>query len=141
VTLGQKLEFFTMNFFLFFLLLDKRLFNSSRKKMTLKDRVLVVQGGYVSQSHGQQLSITKKSNALDKPKPNVLNATARKLEKNHNFESSNGSSTNNNSSKYDDDASENDGRSSIVHAAAPPPAPAVPEVTVMRRLILEFQSI
>lgn len=89
----------------------------------MKDRVLVVQGGYVSQSHGQQLNVTKKSNALDKPKPNVLNATAKKLEKNHNFESSNGSNNNNNN-KYEDDPSENDGKT------APPPAPAVPEVTV-----------
>jgi len=84
---------------------------------------LVVQGGYVSQSHGQQLSVTKKSNALDKPKPNILNKSAAKLDKTY---GSNGSSNNINNNN-DDDTSEHDSKR---FAEPAPVAPAVPEVTV-----------
>ncbi len=43
-----------------------------------KDRVLIVQGGYVAQSHSTQLNVQKKSNVLDKPKSNVLNSAGTK---------------------------------------------------------------
>jgi hypothetical protein len=85
---------------------------------------LVVQGGYVSQSHGQQLSVTKKSNALDKPKPNILNKSAAKLDN----KNQNGSSNNNINNNNDDDTSEHDSKHKFVEPA--PVAPAVPEVTV-----------
>jgi hypothetical protein len=81
---------------------------------------LVVQGGYVSQSKGKQLSITKKSNALDKPKPNAL--APKKSAKNDDDESNNNESTvdNGGSEKKDTTMS----LSSVSHSAAEP------EVTV-----------
>lgn len=54
---------------------------------------MVVQGGYVSQSKGKQLSITKKSNALDKPKPNALASKKAASKKDDDDESNNNEST------------------------------------------------
>jgi hypothetical protein len=72
----------------------------------------------VSQSQGTQLSVTKKSNVLDKPKPNILNA---KKQSNHD------ASNNNNSNSVDNNDS---GVSKYDTAPTPVAAPAVPEVTV-----------
>lgn len=83
----------------------------------IQDRVLIVQGGYVSQSQGQQLSVTKKSNVLDKPKPNALNS---KKQSNHDQSNNNNTSTDINDSA----TSRYESRSS------PAPVAAVPEVTV-----------
>lgn len=80
---------------------------------------MVVQGGYVSQSKGKQLSITKKSNALDKPKPNAL--APKKSAKNDDDESNNNESTDNGGSDKKDTTMS---LSSVSHAAAEP------EVTV-----------
>jgi hypothetical protein len=77
---------------------------------------LVVQGGYVSQSKGKQLNITKKPNALDKPKPNAL--APKKPAKNDEDES------NNNESAVDNGGSQ---RTPDTDA---PAARAEPEVTV-----------
>lgn len=84
--------------------------------ISLKDRVLIVQGGYVSQSQGTQLSVTKKSNVLDKPKPNILNAKKSSATTNHDQSNNNNSSTDINDS-------------APTRYEAPAPAPAVPEVT------------
>lgn len=54
---------------------------------------MVVQGGYVSQSKGKQLSITKKSNALDKPKPNALASKKAASTREDDDESNNNEST------------------------------------------------
>jgi hypothetical protein len=79
---------------------------------------LVVQGGYVSQSKGKQLNITKKPNALDKPKPNAL-APKKTTSKNDEDES------NNNESTVDNGGSQKSPDSTVT------PAPrAEPEVTV-----------
>lgn len=85
--------------------------------ISLKDRVLIVQGGYVSQSQGTQLSVTKKSNVLDK-KPNILNSGKKTA--NHD------QSNNNNSVDNNDSGSTNKQEYSSPSQAA---APAVPEVT------------
>lgn len=82
---------------------------------------MVVQGGYVSQSKGKQLSITKKSNALDKPKPNAL-APAKKPAKNEDDESNNNESTVDNGGGAKQDTTMS--LSSVTHASAEP------EVTV-----------
>jgi hypothetical protein len=84
----------------------------------IQDRVLIVQGGYVSQSQGTQLSVTKKSNVLDKPKPNALNA--KKTTTNHD------QSNNNNSSMDINDSGSTRNEAAYTQSSAP----AVPEVTV-----------
>lgn len=89
------------------------------KKNVTQDRVLIVQGGYVSQSQGTQLSVTKKSNVLDKPKPNILNS-----KKTTNHDQSN---NNNSSMDINDSASTRDRQEATSYSA---PAPAVAEVTV-----------
>lgn len=85
-----------------------------------------MQGGYVSQSQGQQLNVTKKSNVLNKSKPNALNSAAKKLQ---NHDSSN---NNNNDADINDSASNK--TSHYERDPSPPPAvapaPVVPEVTV-----------
>lgn len=78
---------------------------------------MVVQGGYVSQSKGKQLSITKKPNALDKPKPNAL--APKKTGKNDEDESNNNEST-----------VDNGGSVKSPEAMTMPLARAEPEVTV-----------
>lgn len=86
---------------------------------TIQDRVLIVQGGYVSNSKGTQLNVTKKSNALDKPKPNILNSKKSATTTNNDQSNNNNSVDNNDSgSRYES------------QAQSAPPAPAVPEVTV-----------
>jgi hypothetical protein len=86
-----------------------------------------VQGGYVSQSQGQQLNVTKKSNVLDKGKPNILNSAAKKLQNHENNNNNKDSGADNNdsgshkTSHYERDPSP---------PAPAPPAPVVPEVTV-----------
>lgn len=72
----------------------------------------------MSQSQGTQLSVTKKSNVLDKPKPNVLNSTKK---------STNHDQSNNNNSMDINDS----GSTRYEHMSPPAPiAQAVPEVTV-----------
>jgi hypothetical protein len=92
-----------------------------------------VQGGYVSHSQGQQLNVTKKSNALDKPKPNILNSAAKKLHSSSNDQSNN-NNNNNNSNSSNNNADSNDSgpvKHSYDRAPSPiAPPPAVPEVTV-----------
>lgn len=75
----------------------------------------------MSQSQGTQLSVTKKSNVLDKPKPNILNST----KKSSNHDQSN---NNNNSTDINDSATKYESFSPPA-----PVAPAVPEVTVSLR--------
>lgn len=89
--------------------------------INLQDRVLIVQGGYVSQSQGTQLSVTKKSNVLDKPKPNILNSNSKKGSANHD-------QSNNNNSSMDI----NDSASTRHHETFSPTSQqqAAPEVTV-----------
>lgn len=70
----------------------------------------------MSQSQGTQLSVTKKSNVLDKPKPNILNS--KKAPGNH--DQSNNNSVDNNDS----------GPTRYESASYQAPAAAVPEVTV-----------
>lgn len=77
----------------------------------------------MSQSQGTQLSVTKKSNVLDKPKPNILNA--KKTSANHDASNNNNSSTD-----------INDSGPTRREASPVPVAPAVPEVTV-RHLIVD----
>lgn len=78
---------------------------------------MVVQGGYVSQSKGKQLNITKKPNALDKPKPNAL--APKKSAKVDEDES------NNNESTVDNGGSHKSPESTVTSAGR-----AEPEVTV-----------
>lgn len=90
-----------------------------------------MQGGYVSQSQGQQLNVTKKSNVLDKGKPNILNSAAKKLQ-NHSNESSN-NNNNNSGADINDSASHKTSHHYEREPSPPapaPPAPVVPEVTV-----------
>jgi len=93
-----------------------------------------VQGGYVSSSHGQQLNVTKKSNVLDKGKPNILNAATKKLQhSNNNHDQSNNNTTNNNATDSNDSGSHTTSKYEKQErepSPIPPPAPAVPEVTV-----------
>lgn len=84
----------------------------------LQDRVLIVQGGYVSQSQGTTLNVTKKSNVLDKPKPNILNASKK----------TNHESNNNNSTDASDSTPVTRHESSGIRHEAP--VAAAPEVTV-----------
>lgn len=69
----------------------------------------------MSQSQGTTLNVTKKSNVLDKPKPNILNASKK---------SSNHESNNNNSTDASDNAPvtrhESSGIRHEVQAAAAP---------------------
>ena len=86
----------------------------------------------MSQSQGTQLSVTKKSNVLDKPKPNILNS--KKAATNH--DASNNNNNNNNSSTDNNDSGP------VKHEQYSQPAPvvaAVPEVTVSLREILNFR--
>jgi hypothetical protein len=87
-----------------------------------------VQGGYVSSSQGTQLNVTKKSNVLDKGKPNILNSAAKKLQNHSNDQS------NNNSTDISDSAPIKQEREPSP-VLAPPPAPVVPEVTVSKNKI------
>ena len=96
-----------------------------------------MQGGYVSHSQGQQLSVTKKSNVLDKGKPNILNSAAKKLgsnqNQNHSNDSSNNNNNNNNNSGVDNNDSTPQKTTSYERDPSPAPvvaAPIVPEVTV-----------
>lgn len=92
------------------------------------------------------MSVTKKSNALDKPKPNILNSAAKKLQ-NHANESVNNNSNNKNNSNNDGGADINDSaphktnykERDVSPPPMPAPATAVPEVTVCE--ILEIQLI
>jgi hypothetical protein len=85
-----------------------------------------VQGGYVSNSQGQQLSVTKKSNVLDKGKPNALNSAAKKLN-NHSYDQTNNNSNSNNNTDISDSSVQIKQERAPSPVAAPPPAP---EVTV-----------
>lgn len=93
-----------------------------------------MQGGYVSSSHGQQLNVTKKSNVLDKGKPNILNAATKKLQhSNNNHDQSNNNTTNNNATDSNDSGTHTTSKYEKQErepSPIPPPAPAVPEVTV-----------
>ncbi|CRK97777.1 CLUMA_CG011156, isoform A [Clunio marinus] len=82
--------------------------------------LISLKGGYVSQSQGQQLSVTKKSNVLDKPKPNILNSkkTAANHDQSNNNNISGGAETTDSGSKKYESASQ------PVQVAS-----AVPEVT------------
>ncbi|KAG5677351.1 hypothetical protein PVAND_007115 [Polypedilum vanderplanki] len=89
-----------------------------------------LKGGYVSNSQGQQLNVTKKSNVLDKGKPNILNSAAKKLQ-NHSSDQSN---NNNNSSKNNNNNTDISDSAPIKQERAPSPIisappPVVPEVT------------
>lgn len=95
--------------------------------VSLKDRVLIVQGGYVSSSHGQQLNVTKKSNVLDKGKPNILNSAAKKLNSNNNHDQSN--NNNNNATSDTNDSGPTTIKYEREPSPLPAPVPAVPEVT------------
>lgn len=65
--------------------------------MPKKDRVLLVQGGYVSQSQGKQLTLTnKKRNVLDKIPPRGASKSAMSIGGGSN-------AANNNTSNDDDD--------------------------------------
>lgn len=89
-----------------------------------------MQGGYVSHSHGQQLSVTKKSNALDKPKPNILNSAAKKLQNSDQSNNNNNDSNNSNADINDSGSMKQSVRQERA-PSPPPPAPIVPEVTVI----------
>lgn len=109
-TIWTKFNHIIFISFFFFISHVVNIFAAKKKRNSKnQDRVLVVQGGYVSQSHGQQLSVTKKSNALDKPKPNILNKSAAKLDN----KNQNGSSNNNINNNNDDDTSEHDSKSTL----------------------------
>lgn len=100
-----------------------------------------MQGGYVSQSQGQQLSVTKKSNVLDKGKPNSLNSAAKKLNQNHSNESSNNNNNNNNAGSDINDSGTHKTSHHYERDPSPPapaPAPVVPEVTVRFQLLFEL---
>ena len=93
-----------------------------------------MQGGYVSSSHGQQLNVTKKSNVLDKGKPNILNSAAKKLQhSNNNHDQSNNNATDSNDSGTHTTSKYQEREPSPI----PPPEPAVPPVTVCS---LKFQD-
>lgn len=61
----------------------------------------MVQGGYVAQSHSTQLSVTKKSNVLDKKKSNVLDAGTKTKPKTESQQQHNSESNNNNEDDND----------------------------------------
>lgn len=124
---ANHIIFFLFIFFSNFLTPNAFCLQNASSCKTIQDRVLIVQGGYVSQSQGQQLSVTKKSNVLDK-KPNILNSGAKKTA-NHD------QSNNNNSTDNNDGGSTNKQEYSSPSYQAP--APAVPEVTV--RFPLKFE--
>lgn len=75
--------------------------------------------------------MTKKSNVLDKGKPNILNSAAKKLQNN---DSSNNNNNNNNSNAgadINDSGMTKNSRHYEREVTPPPqPAPVVPEVTV-----------
>lgn len=93
-----------------------------------------MQGGYVSSSHGQQLNVTKKSNVLDKGKPNILNSAAKKLQQhsNNNHDQSNNNTSSNNATDSNDSGTHTSSKyDKQEREPSPiPPPPAVPEVTV-----------
>lgn len=74
----------------------------------------------MSQSQGTQLSVTKKSNVLDKPKANILNSGTKNTPNNNN-------NTNNNNNNNNSSADSNDSGSRPQQQAHMLP---VPEVTV-----------
>ena len=76
----------------------------------------------MSQSQGTQLSVTKKSNVLDKPKANILNSGTKNTPNNNTTNNNNNNNNNNNSS-----ADSNDSGSRPQQQAHMLP---VPEVTV-----------
>lgn len=79
------------------------------------------------------MSVTKKSNVLDKPKPNILNSAAKKL---HSSETNN---NNNNSAGADINDTPSHRTSYRERDPSPPaPAPAVPEVTVKKLINIFF---
>ncbi|CAO1304006.1 unnamed protein product [Diamesa tonsa] len=81
--------------------------------------LISLKGGYVSQSQGTQLSVTKKSNVLDKPKANILNSGTKNTPNNNN-------NTNNNNNNNNSSADSNDSGSRPQQQAHMLP---VPEVT------------
>lgn len=85
----------------------------------------------MSQSQGTQLSVSKKSNVLDK-KPNILNSG--KKTSNHDQSNNNNNSVDNNDS----------GPTNKQEYSSPPSqaaAPAVPEVTVSLKLAPLIKSV
>jgi len=107
--------------------LHKQTKPNQNPKIKIQDRVLIVQGGYVSASQGTQLSVTKKSNVLDKPKPNILNVGSKKTPNDQNDTSNNNNNNNNNNSSTDNNDSAPP-RQGLRHD--PIVAPSPPEVTV-----------
>lgn len=73
------------------------------------------------------MSVTKKSNVLDKPKPNILNSAAKKL---HNSETNNNNNNNNAGADINDTPSHRTSYRERDPSPPAPVAPAAPEVTV-----------
>ncbi|CAO1350594.1 unnamed protein product [Diamesa serratosioi] len=84
--------------------------------------LISLKGGYVSQSQGTQLSVTKKSNVLDKPKANILNSGTKNTPNNN----INNTTTSNNNNNNNSSADSNDSGSRPQQQAHMLP---VPEVT------------
>jgi coronin-1B/1C/6 len=84
--------------------------------ISLKDRVLIVQGGYVAQSQSTQLNVTKKPNVLDRPKGNILNSGTKNKPKttSGSTESQHSESHSNNNNNNNNNNNDNDHHESIV---------------------------